>query len=418
MGGGKTVMAATAMQELLREGAIERVLIFCPKRVGLMVWPAEMQKWDHLDLGVAVAIGSEKQRHNAILSDAPVVVINFENMVWFFDNYPSHNFDCLVIDELSKMKSAQSKRHKALRRHVYDFTVRWGLTGTPTSNSVVDLFGQMFCIDCGDRLGKTFSAFRREYMVWVGPNQWDWELRPKAFEAITDKIKDIAFLIENKDYVDQLPRLVKNRIQAPMPAAAAKVYEELEETFVASLTDGEIVDAASAGVLVNKLAQVADGFLYMDEGYQWLHDAKIDALEEIIEEQQGAPLLVAYRYRAELLELQKKWPAPYLGAGVTDKQSEKNVRDWNAGRLPLLYLHPASAGHGLNLQAGGNVIAWYGHTWSREEHDQTIARLRRTGQERDQVWSHYIISAPIDLDVLEAVRVKQNIAKKVAERLK
>jgi SNF2 family DNA or RNA helicase len=420
MGGGKTMIAATAASELLQEGIVSRWLILAPKRVCLLVWRQEFAKWSHLDEDrVAVAVGVGGARRDALESDKSFVVMNYDNLIWMIDTYGGvHNFDGIIFDEVSRMKNPQGKRHKKIKKYLTQFKVRMGLTGTPTSNGIKDLYGQVYCVDCGCRLGRSHGHFKRDYFQSTGPMVWQIEPQPDALDRATEAIADISFQISNSVYADQLPSLHRNTIEVEMSPEMRDIYKEMEEEFLIELKDDNVM-AANAGVMLNKLQQIVDGFIYTDTGAQWFHDAKINALEEIIESQQGAPLLVVYKYRRELEALRGRWDAPYLGAGVTDVQAEKAVDDWNAGKLPILYVHPASAGHGLNLQDGGDTLVWFGQTWSLEEHDQMIARLRRQGQKAGVIHCHYIVMRDsIDGTVLDALASKKVVDNAVIAGIK
>lgn len=420
MGGGKTMMAGTAAKELLEDKVVKRWLILAPKRVAQLVWKPEFAKWSHLnDQEIAVAVGTDKQRMAAIEGDEPFVVMNYDNLIWMLDTYNSvYDFDGIIFDEVTKMKNPQGKRHKSIKRYLTDFNVRWGLTGRLSPNGLKDLYGQVYCVDRGRRLGRSFGHFKAGYFQSTGPMPWQVEPQPDAVERATEAIADISFLIPDSVYEDQLPPLVPNTIEVDMSPEMRDIYNEMEEEFLIKLEEDEVL-AANAGVMLGKLQQIVNGFIYTDTGSQWFHDAKINALEELIDSQQGEPLIVVYKYRRELEALRGRWDAPYLGEGVSDTRAEQAVNDWNAGKLPIFYIHPASAGHGLNLQAGGNTIVWYGQTWSLEEHDQTIARLRRQGQEEDQVLCHYIVMKDsVDNTVLGAVAHKGVIDRAVIAGIK
>jgi SNF2 family DNA or RNA helicase len=368
---------------------------------------------------IARAIGTPKQRRAAFASDAQIVVINVDNVVWATNEGLLAGFDTLVIDESTRFKNARSNRWKALKKVLPQFTSRFALTGTPTTQGLQDLFAQVYLVDKGQAFGASFYKWREYYFRPLDPNGWKWAPKHGALEVITKSIAPFTFQIEPGDYAAQLPELVINDLVVELPHAARALYDQLKEDFVV----GE-VSAASGGVLVNKLAQIANGFIYTGDAElgtqqaEWLHDAKLDALEEVIESQQGAPLLVLYRYRAELEAMRKRWPAPYLGSGVSNVTAAKTIADWNAGRLPILYGHPASMGHGLNLQDGGSTIVWYGLPWSLEEWQQAIARLHRSGQ-KSTVWVHRIVAADtVDREILEALRTKRRVQDLVVEHVK
>ncbi len=420
MGGGKTVISATAMQEFVEDGIIKRWLIFAPKRVAQITWPEEFAKWEHLnEEDLAVAIGTPKQRDAALRSDTPFVVINYENMVWFFENYKDYaGCNGICFDELGRMKNATSQRAKAYRKHAKNFEIRTGLTGIPVPSALVDMFGQILSIDEGRSLGKFKTRFIDTYYTQWGRERHQIAPRTGSFEEVSKKIAHLTYLVENADYEDQLPPLVQTTIHTDMPAKVWRFYEELKHEYVAKWGDITVV-VKNEGDLYNKLAQIAAGFIYTRDGYEIVHTNKLDAFESVLNDIQARPLLVLYNYRAELDMLQDRWPAPYIGSGARDGDVRKAITDWNAGKLPILYGHPASMGHGLNLQAGGDSLLWYGQTWSYDNHDQTVARLRRSGQESDQVWSSYLVCKDtVDEALLAAVQRKEKADKKISELIR
>ena len=424
MGGGKTVMAGTAAVELIEHKVINRWLVLATKRIAQLVWPPEFQKWEHLrDTEVAAATGalSDVERMKVIEGEAPIVVVNYELLPWLFDTYGADlfemfGFDGLIIDEITKLKNSKGVRFKKLSKWLRRFKIRIGMTGNFTSKGLLDVYGQVFLIDDGKRLGKGFNRFQGRYFEKTGPMPWQWEQYDDSLDRVLDDIHDICIQIPDSVYVDQLPELVAVPIIVELPKDQRAHYDELEKHFVEEFS-GEEIMVSNSGVLSGKLQQLANGFIYdEDKNIIRTHDEKLDALEELVDSLQGEPLLVAYKFKADLVMIQERFgKLPYLGAGVSDKNAAQYERDWNAGKLPLFLLHPMSAAHGLNLQDGGNKVCWYGLTWSNEEHDQLIARLRRKGQLASQVWSYYIETADtVDQDVHTAAIEKARIDRAIS----
>lgn len=414
-GAGKTVMGATAITELLRDGVLSRVLVPAPKRVAQITWPNEFAEWTHLIPWldkIAVAIGEEEARDAARNSTAQIVMVNYENLGWFFeDRHNDWGFDGILFDELTKVKKLSGVRLRGYKRQMPKMKWRTGATGTPTSNGLQDMHGQVWVIDRGRRLGRTITSFKNEYFYRPIDAVNPWDIRPKAgaFDRAMDEIADISYLIEN--YAG-LPPYHETSIRCELPSKVRDMYNELENEYFLELDDFAI-EAANAGVKVAKLEQIAQGFLYRpgERTFKELHTEKLEAFGDLVDELRGEPLLVAYKFQADLERLQKRWPAPYLGSGVSDTAAADAVRDWNAGKLPILYVHPASAGHGLNMQKGGNRVAWFAYTWSFEEHNQLVARLRRQGQESDMVFGHrFEIVNSVDDDKRRSVNRKTNWA--------
>lgn len=418
MGAGKTVTTATAVSELLGDDEVKRVLVVAPLRVAQMVWAQEFAAWAHTShVKVALAIGDAKSRKAALEGDAQVVVINYENILWLCENFEPAKlgFDALVLDEISKLKNPTGKRLKALRRWRDAFKLRVGLTGTPTANNLMDIYGPADMLRPGI-LGKSFYQFRQTYFYPLDPNGWKWAPKEGAEEAIYDALAGISFRMEDRDYVE-LPGLVVNDVKVALPAAARRHYEQMAETFATQIED-ESISAANGGVVVGKLRQITAGFMYAPDGqgsFAPLHDAKFDAVCELVEELQGQPAIVVYEYQAELklyLErFEKAYPGQvaYIGAGLSNAAAEAAVRRWNARELRVLLVHPASAGHGLNLQRGGSNMIFASLTWSREMYDQVIARLYRQGQ-KERVFVHRVVAADtVDLTICYALDHKKAI---------
>ena len=403
MGLGKTISTLTALDELMNDlFEAEKPLVIAPLRVAEDTWIREVEKWAHVNhLTVSKILGSATKRKQALNVEADFYVINRENVVWLCDELGRKwDFDMVVIDELSSFKSAQSKRFKALRR-VRPYMKRVvGLTGTPAPNSLIDLWPQIYLLDQGERLGKTVSEYRDRYFRPGRRNGhvvYDWEQKNDAEEKIYAAISDIVVSMKAEDWLD-MPEKIDNQIKLYLDEASAESYQKLERDLLLPLVDSEIV-ASSAAVLSNKLLQMANGAVY-DESreVQKIHDIKIDALEEIVDTANGQPVLVFYTYKHDLARIQAKFKK---AVKLIDSE---DIAKWNKGEIPILLAHPASAGHGLNLQDGGHIIVWFGMTWSLELYQQANARLYRQGQSNKSVIIHHLITAgTIDEDVVEAL---------------
>ncbi|AEG61768.1 DEAD/DEAH box helicase [Desulforamulus ruminis] len=404
MGLGKSVITLTAIFDLTLDSfEIRRVLVIAPLRVARDTWPAEIEKWDHLKgLTCSVAIGSEAQRKAALLKRAQVYIINRENVDWLVNKSGlPFDFDMVVIDELSSFKDNGSKRFKALRKVRPGVRRIVGLTGTPSANGLMDLWAEIGVLDMGQRLGRYITHFRNNYFMPDKRNQqmvFSYKPRPGAEETIYRLISDITISMKNTDYL-KLPELVMNEIPVWLADKEQKVYDTMKRDLVLSLEGWEI-DALNAASLSNKLLQMANGAVYADDGsVAKIHDRKLDALEDIIEAANGKPVLVAYWFKHDLERILNRFPAEKL-------DSADSIKRWNDGEIPLAVIHPASTGHGLNLQAGGSTLVWFGLTWSLELYQQTNARLWRQGQKDTVVIHHIITKGTIDEDVMLALKRK------------
>ena len=342
-------------------------------------------------LKISRVLGSAKERLEALREDADVYVINRENVVWLVENH-KWNFDMVVVDELSSFKNNQAKRFKALRKMIPLADRFVGLTGTPAPNGMIDLWPQLYLIDRGERLGKTITCYRQRYFFPAkGPVVYTWELKPGSAEAITKKISDVCISMKAEDYLT-MPELTVNDIKVKLAPAEEARYRELERQRILEL-EGETITAVTAAAACNKLLQMADGCVYDAAGVPVkIHERKLDALADILEFSQGQPVLVFYNYRFELDQLRERFGA------TRTIQGQQDIRDWNTGRIPLLLAQPASMGHGLNLQAGGHIIVWYGLTWSLELYQQANARLYRQGQQEAVVIHRLIAAGTMDED--------------------
>jgi SNF2 family DNA or RNA helicase len=404
MGLGKTVLTLTSIFDLLYDYfLVGKVLVIAPLRVARDTWPEEIQKWDHLqELTYSVAVGTETERKAALLQNADITIINRENVTWLIEQSGlPFDFDMVIIDELSSFKSWKAKRFKSLKL-VRPFVKRIvGLTGTPASNGLMDLFAEFRILDQGERLGKYITGYRDNYFRPENyyENCHSYVLLPDAKEKIYAKISDITISMTSADYL-HLPILITNTISVEMSKEEKKIYDTMAKQMVVSLTDTEI-DAANAAVLVGKLSQMANGAIY-DESRKTLHihDRKLDALEDLVEAANGKPVLVAYWYQHDLERIKTRLPQ------ARQLLSSKDVQDWCAGTIPVALIHPASAGHGLNLQTGGSTLIWFGLTWSLELYQQTNARLHRQGQTETVVIHHIVTKGTVDEDILKALEQK------------
>ena len=393
---------------------VRKVLVIAPLRVASQGWPAEIKKWDHLKhLTYSLVIGSPKVRKEALQKKADIYIINRENVQWLVEN-TTFDYDMVVIDELSSFKSHQAKRFKALQ-NVRPMVKRIvGLTGTPASNSLMDLWAEYKLLDMGQRLGRFISYYRQNYFKpdrMNGYIVYSYKPLPYAEKEIYDKIKDITISMKATDKL-KMPELIMSEVEVSMTPKERQKYDQLKKDLVMDITDGEITAANAAG-LTNKLSQLANGSVYDDDkNTVKLHDHKLDALEDIIEASNGKPLLVAYWFKHDLAGIKKRFD-------VREIKTDKDINDWNEGKIPVAVIHPASAGHGLNLQAGGNTLVWYGLTWSLELYQQTNARLWRQGQSAGTVViQHIICKDTVDGRILKALKDKDTTQSALIDAVK
>lgn len=405
MGLGKSVITLTAIHELcLNSFEVRKTLIIAPLRVATSTWPAEIQKWDHLQgLTFSVAVGTEAERKAALRQRASVYIINRENIQWLIEGSGlPFDYDMVVIDELSSFKSYQAKRFRSLmkaRPHVRRIV---GLTGTPSSNGLMDLWAEFRLLDMGKRLGRFITHYRDEFFTPDKRNQqtvFSYKPRPGAEDEIYRRIADITISMRSTDYL-KMPECVMNEVPVTLSGPEHEVYTQMKNDLVVSL-NGEEIDAVNAAALSGKLCQMANGAVYGDEKrVVHIHDRKLDALEDLIEGANGKPVLVAYWFKHDLARIQERFH-------VREIRTSKDIADWNAGTMPVGLIHPASAGHGLNLQAGGSALVWFGLTWSLELYQQTNARLWRQGQQAETVVIHHIITrGTIDEQIMAALKQK------------
>lgn len=406
MGLGKTVISLTAIADLLFDSFLaHRILVVAPLRVARDTWPAELEKWSHLkDLTFSVAVGSVKERRAALMTAADITIINRENLGWLIEDssFP-FDYDMVVIDELSSFKNHQSKRFRSLMKVRPKVKRIIGLTGTPSSNGLMDLWAEFRLLDMGKRLGRFITEYRNNYFTPDKRNGmiiYSYKPQPYAEELIYRQISDITISMKSTDHL-QMPELVSSQYEVKLSKEERQRYEELKKDLILQLPDGEVT-AANAASLTGKLSQLANGAIYADTGDTIeFHDRKLDALEDILEAANGKPVLVAYWFKHDLERIKRRFP-------VREIKESRDITDWNAGIIPVAVIHPASAGHGLNLQAGGSTLIWFGLTWSLELYQQTNARLWRQGQTSGTVViEHIITKSTIDERILKALSQKE-----------
>lgn len=404
MGLGKTVITLTAIRDLIDSLDAERILVIAPKRVAEDTWSRESQKWDHLqDLRISKVLGSAAERRKALEAEADIYVINRENVCWLIQELPQWNFDTVVIDELSSFKSPAAKRFKSLRKVITGSRRVIGLTGTPASNGYLDLWSEIYLLDRGRRLGHTVTGYRQEFFRNVSrdPSYGIYVEKPGAQKKINHLLEDICMSMKAEDYL-KMPERIENEIPVRMDPAEQEAYRQMEQAQLLRMDDGAVIEAFSAAAVMGKLLQLANGFVYdFDKTPHRIHEKKLDALEEIIDCNPGQPILVFYNFQADREALLRRFPKTRI------LDSQQDISDWNDGKVPLILAHPASVGHGLNIQEGGHIIVWYGLTWSLELYQQANARLYRQGQKhRTVVINHLITSGTVDEQVMKALRTK------------
>lgn len=405
MGLGKSVTTLTAIDKLMYDHfEISRVLIIAPLRVAVSTWPSEIEKWNHLNrLSYSVVVGNEKERRQALRKKADIYIINRENIDWLVNKSGFYlEFDMLVIDELSSFKSYSAKRFKSLLKIRPNFKRVVGLTGTPSSNGLMDLWAEFRILDLGERLGRYITHYRNTYFVPDKRNGmviYSYKPQDDAEERIYQAIGDITISMKSCDHL-QMPELIMNEVAVELDQTDAQRYQKFKKEMVLTLDEKEI-DAINAASLSNKLLQMANGSVYDEnKASHTIHDKKLDALDELIEEANGKPVLVAYWFQSDLERIKKRMK-------VREIKSSQDIEDWNNGKIPVALIHPASAGHGLNLQTGGAVLIWFSLTWSLELYQQTNARLYRQGQKQTVVIHHLMTKGTIDEDVMKAIKRKE-----------
>ena len=416
MGLGKSVITLTAIYELmLNRFEVQKVLVIAPLRVARDTWPAEIEKWEHLEgLTYSAAIGTEAERLAALKRPVHLYLINRENVDWLITKSGvPFDFDMVVIDELSSFKSYAAKRFKSLLKVRPTVKKMIGLTGTPSSNGLMDLWAEFRILDMGQRLGRYITHYRNNFFVPDKRNQqmiFSYKPRAGAEDAIYRLISDITISMKSADFL-QMPKCVINEVEVKLSEKERTLYDELKREMVVSLGKEEI-DASNAATLSGKLLQMANGAIYNEEkSVLHIHDRKLDALEDLIEGANGKSVLVAYWYKHDLERIKKRFP-------VREIQTSKDIIDWNNGNISLAAIHPASAGHGLNLQSGGSTLIWFGLTWSLELYQQTNARLWRQGQKSMVIIHHIISKDTIDEDVMKALKKKEKVQGNLIDAVK
>lgn len=405
MGLGKTITTLTAIDELLYDCfEIRKVLIIAPLRVANSTWPSEIKKWEHLKLlRYSIVTGNEAERVQALNTKAEIFIINRENVDWLVNKSGvAMNFDMLVIDELSSFKSYTSKRFKSLLKIRPYFKRVVGLTGTPSSNGLMDLWAEFRILDFGQRLGRYITHYRNKYFVPDKRNGmiiYSYKPQEDAEQQIYEAINDITISMKSCDHL-KLPELIMNVVEVVLENKEVERYQDFKKEMVMTIGEEEI-DAVNAASLSNKLLQLANGSIYDEEkNYHTVHDKKIEALEQLVEEANGKPVLIAYWFKADKDRIEQR-------LNVREIQSAEDIEDWNKGEIQVGLIHPASAGHGLNLQQGGCTLIWFGLTWSLELYQQTNARLYRQGQNQTVVIHHIITKNTIDEEVMKALKRKE-----------
>lgn len=424
VGAGKTAITLTAMRAMLKDGHAHRFLVLAPKRVCTKVWPAEAKLWAP-GLQVAVAVGTERERLAALLSNAPVVVTNYDNLQWL-SKQCSLNFDAIVFDELTRLKNPGGARYKALHAVIAPMRYRWGLTGSFTSNGLEDVYGQCKIVD-EKLLGRTKGAFLQQYFLCVNRQFGEWRPYAGALEQVMARIKPATFVLEPGEYADKLPPLNTVRVSCPYDSEAEqKLYEKMKREFMVQFPTATAI-AMNAAVVTGKLQQMAGGWVYetiktpradapgefhTEQNPVWFSSHKFDALDDLLQENQHANTIIVYNYREELAELKRRYPK------LVTIDEPKAIERWNEGSVPLLAIHPKSAGHGLNLQHGGCRMVFVSLPWSLELYEQTIGRLHRGGQ-RHAVWVYLLLTdKTIDHRILAALHDKRAISDVALEELK
>ena len=412
----------TALNNLLIDYFdVHRILVIAPLRVARNTWSDEIEKWDHLhNLTFAIAVGSEKERLEALRKQADITMINRENLQWLIEKSGQpFEYDMVVIDELSSFKNHQAKRFKALMKERHKVKRIVGLTGTPSSNGLMDLFAEFKILDMGVRLGRFIGQYRNTYFKpdkVNGPIVYSYKPLPGAEDAIYEKISDITISMKAADHL-KMPELVNTKYMVHLSEKEKKKYEDMKAELVLELPEGEIT-AANAASLSGKLSQMANGAVYADdESILPIHDRKLDALEDIIESANGKPLLIAYWFKHDLIRIEQRLAEKKIPFQKLD--SDASMKKWNRGELPVALIHPASAGHGLNLQSGGSTLVWFGITWSLELYQQTVARLYRQGQSsRTVTVIHILTQGTVDEKIMKALAEKDSTQSALIDAVK
>ena len=416
MGLGKSVITLSAIFDLCLDSFLVcKVLVIAPLRVARDTWPSEIKKWEHLKgLSYSVAIGTEKERIDALMTRSTMYIINRENVDWLVNKSGiPFDFDMVVIDELSSFKSYGAKRFKSLLKVRPSVNRIVGLTGTPSSNGLMDLWAEFRILDLGQRLGRYITHYRNTYFTPDKRNAqviFSYKALPGAEDKIYKQISDITISMKSIDYL-KMPECIVNEVSVSLNEKEWNIYSKFKDEMVTKLGDEEI-DAVNAAVLSGKLLQMANGAVYDSENKTHIiHDKKLDALEDLIEGANGKPVLVAYWFKHDLERIKNRFP-------VRQIKASKDIEDWNDGNIPIAVIHPASAGHGLNLQSGGSTLIWFGLTWSLELYQQTNARLYRQGQNETVIIHHILTKGTIDEDVMTTLTRKEETQASLIDAVK
>lgn len=419
---GKTSLVLAAFKILKDKGLASKLLVIAPLRPCYAVWPTEIEKWANFsELSYTIVHGADKE--DSLRADADIYIINPEGLVWLYDErYMAsrgdlNTFDILCIDESTKFKDSTTRRFKTLRPRLHLFKRRWILTGTPSPNGIADLFGQILILDGGRALGKYKTNFQNHFFYRSGFNMYDWKPRPGAFEEIVKLISPLIYQLNAEDYL-KMPEQIVVDIPVTLPDSAMKTYKEVEDDFITRLDDDVLVadNAAVAGI---KCRQIANGAVYTGETFKVVHEAKIEALQDLLDELNGHPVLVLYEFRHDQERLASAFPlATTLGSGTSPKALEGIVARFNAGDIPILLGHPASMGHGLNLQGACHHVIWFGIPWNLEHYDQTIARVYRQGQKAEHVFIYHLVATgTLDEKVSKVLKAKDKDQQKLLNTL-
>ena len=421
-GMGKTAIVLAAFDILKSQNLVNTMLIVVPLRPMYSTWPAEIIKWDDFNhLSYSIIHGHVDKRNDAVAKPADIYLINPEGLMWLLKEHPAFvtSIDVLCVDESSKFKATNTKRFKAFRNFVGTFQRRWCLTGTPTPNGIMDIFGQVYLLDEGDSLGRYITHFRNKFFFQSGYGGYEWKPLPGSFDAIVEKTAPLILQLSAEDHLD-MPDLVNVTRHIELPPKAREIYNDVEDKFITLLEEGPLV-AANAAVAGLKCRQIANGAVYLtnpaEEGeWEAIHDVKLDALDELLEELSGAPTLILYEFRHDAERIEERFGIPNL-TGRTPRQSNALIDGFNGGDLPALLGHPASMGHGINLQSACHHVVWFGITWNLEHYDQATRRVYRQGQDQSVFVYHIVGKDTLDETVLDVLAMKDKNQKNLREAL-
>lgn len=419
---GKTSITLQAIKSLKASGQVRKVLILAPLRPAHAVWGPEIEKWENFNnLSYTVLHGPKKDQ--LLNEKTDIHILNFDGLAWFSNSIARSgvfNYDLLVVDEISYLRNTRTQRFKALSPLLDKFKRRFGLTGSPAPNSLLDIFGPQLVIDRGATFGKYISHFRTKYFYQTGYGGYEYKLLPGAEQQIYEALAGKVLRMSATDYLE-MPELITNKIYVELPPGARKIYKELEDQLMTAIGDGS-VSALNAAVAVGKCQQVANGAVYLDgveKEIKLLHSEKLEAVKDLVEEMYGKPVLIGYHYKHDLAALKTAFPdAPVIGSGITGDELNTIIDKWNAGEIPVLLAHPQSAGHGLNLQGSGHAVIWYSLTWSLEVYEQFVRRLWRQGQRNNIVVHQIIASKTIDEAIIKAIERKDNTQQNLLNAIK